>query len=33
MVPEWVLVLFAAGGVALLAAFWVWTTRNRNKKK
>ncbi len=33
VVPEWVIILFAASGIVLLAGFWLWTTRNSNKKK
>jgi len=30
--PTWALALFAAGGVVLMLAFWIWTTRKNNTK-
>lgn len=31
-IPTWAYVLFTLGGIVLLAGFWVWTTRQNNKK-
>jgi hypothetical protein len=32
-VPRWAIILFATGGIVLLAGFWAWTTCNSNRKK